>query len=88
MHVGTVIAMKSNKGVTPRPEQPAVETSEPSSHSSRGEQSTSKQASREEGGEGQLDQTAAYYDKIYFDSSSSEEDGGGGGGGGGGERVR
>lgn len=42
---------------------------------SKGERDTAQsRGSREEGGEDQLDQAAAYYDKIYFDSSDSDNE--------------
>lgn len=82
--------MKSKMGAAPHFKQAGRETGELSSRDSNKRQrdltrqasrekekehTTPSQGSREEGGEDRLDQAAAYYDKVYFDSSGSEEEG-------------
>lgn len=86
LYIGPV---KSKMGAAPHFKQAGRETGELSSRDSnkrqrdltqqasreKKERTTPSQGSREEGGEDRLDQAAAYYDKVYFDSSGSEEEG-------------
>lgn len=79
--------MKSKTRAASQFKQAGIEKGEMSSpDSSKGQKELTQQTSREkrhtthslgsreEGGEDKLDQAAAYYDKVYFDSSGSEDE--------------
>lgn len=71
--------MKSKTRAAPQFKQAEKETGELSSNdSSKGQKDLTQQASREKRhttrSPPKLDQAAAYYDKVYFDSSGSEEE--------------